>query len=158
MEMQASAEKVILILRAHPFTQIYWLFNSLFIILFLIILDLIFPTFLSLRQMIFINIFVFLLVLSYVWFNFLKWYFNVGILTNQRVIDIDFENVIYREITEVKLDKITDVTSKSGGVFESFFDYGDVFVQTPGTEQNIEFLNIPNPSDVIRMIDDLAGK
>ena len=157
-EFQAEAEEIILVLRAHPITQIPWIFNSVVFFMALILLNLVFPTFFSLTQILFINVFGFFLILSYIWFNFLGWFFNVGIITSQRVIDIDFDNVIYKEVTGARLDKIQDTTSKGGGFFESFFNYGNLFIQTAGTEENIEFIKIPSPSDVVRIIDDLTGK
>lgn len=157
-EDQAEGEKVILVLRAHPFTQLFWVLNAIFFVILLFVFDFIFPTFLNSNQIIFINIFVLFGIASYVWMNFLTWFFNVGIVTNIRVIDIDFENVIYTEISEARLNKVQDITSKSGGFFEAFFNYGDLYIQTAGTASNIEFLNIPNSSDVVRIIDDLTGK
>jgi hypothetical protein len=53
------------------------------------------------------------------------------------------------------INKIEDVTSKSGGFFSSVFDYGNVFVQTAGTEANVEFMNIPKPSEVVKIINSL---
>lgn len=70
-------------------------------------------------------------------------------------MDVDFSDVVYKEITEARLDRVEDITSKGGGFFETFFNYGDLFIQTAGTELNIEFDNIPNPADVVRIIDDL---
>lgn len=157
-ESQNPNEQVILVLRAHPFTQLLWILNSFFFLTILIVANFFLPLFLSPIQIIFVNVFGIVLVLSYVWFNFLNWYFNVGIITNERVVDVDFMHVLYREVTEARLERIEDITSKGGGFFESFFNYGDLFVQTAGTEQNIEFANIPNPSDVVRIISDLTAQ
>jgi len=157
-EFQANNEEIILVLRAHPITQIPWIFYSVVFFIVLILLNLVFPTFFSSTQIFFINVFGFFLILSYIWFNFLSWFFNVGIITSLKVVDIDFDNVIYKEVTEATLERIEDITSKSGGFFQSFFNYGNLFVQTAGTEANIEFNNIPDPSNVVRIIDDLTGK
>lgn len=157
-EAQAKDEVILLVLRAHPITFIPWIFNSIVFLIALIVLNFILPNFMVANQVIFINIFAIILIFSYIFFNFLSWFFNVGIITNQRIIDIDFDNVIYKEVTETSLNRIQDITSKSGGFFEAFFNYGNLFVQTAASEQNIEFLNIPNPADVVRIIEDLTGK
>lgn len=96
------------------------------------------------------------MILSYIWFNFISWYFNVGIITNERIIDVDFHAVIYKEVTETILPKVEDVTAKSGGFFSAIFNYGNVFVQTAGTEANIEFHNVPKPAEVTKIINDLV--
>ncbi len=157
-ETQGTDEQVILVLRAHPITQVPWIFYSFIFILVLIIVDFFIPLFLTLNQIIFFNIFGIILIGSYIFLKFLSWFFNVGIVTNQRVIDINFSYVIYKEVTEARLDRIQDTTSKSGGFFESFFNYGDLLIQTAGTEENIVFNSIPDPADTVRMIEDLTGK
>lgn len=158
IETQGPNESVLLVMRAHPITQIPWIFNTLILLLLLIGLNIFLFSFLSIQQILFTNIFGIVILLSYVWFNFLTWFFNVGVVTNQRIIDIDFMSVIYKEVTEAMLGKVEDITSKSGGYFQSFFDYGNVFIQTAGTEVNIEFINISKPSEVVRVISDLVGK
>ncbi len=158
IETQGSNESILLVLRAHPITQISWILNTFFLFLLFIVLNFLFFSFLSFRQILFINLFGIVVLLSYIWFNFLNWFFNVGVITNQRIVDIDFASVIYKEVTETRLDKVEDITSKSGGYFESFFDYGDVFVQTAGKEAFIEFMNVPKPSDAVRIISELIGR
>lgn len=155
---QSDNEEVILVVRAHPFTQIYWLINSIGLLVLLFLLDYFFSMFLNPLQVLFTFVFSILIVSAYIWLNILIWFFNVGIITNERVIDIDFHAVIYKEITEARLDKIQDVTEKAGGFFESYFDYGNLFIQTAGGEQNIEFNNIPHPPTVVKIIHELTEK
>ena len=154
-ESQAADEEVILVLRAHPITQLAWVFNSIVAIILLITLNFFLPLVFSSTQIIFSNVFFVLFIFSYIFYNFIRWFFNVGIITNKRIMDVDFSDVVYKEITEARLDRVEDITSKGGGFFETFFNYGDLFIQTAGTELNIEFDNIPNPADVVRIIDDL---
>lgn len=156
-ETQSSTERVILLLRAHPFTQIPWVVNTGFLVLLLIVSDFFLPLVLSGPQIVFINVFSIVFILSYAWINFLHWFFNVGLVTNERIVDIDFSQIIYKEVTATKLEKVEDVTSKSAGYFGSLFNYGDVFVQTAGTEVNIEFIEIPRPGDVVGIINELGG-
>jgi len=157
-ETQENKENVILVLRAHPITQIYWLLNSLFFIFILSLLNYFFPSFFNATQIFFLNVFAIVFILSYLWLNFLNWFFNVGVISNKRIIDIDFHGIIYKEVTATHLNKIEDITSKGGGYFQSFFDYGNVFIQTAGTEANIEFIDVPYPSQVATMINELIGK
>lgn len=158
LESQGVNEQVFLVMRAHPVTQLPWIFNTLILFILLVVLNFFLFSFFTIGQILFTNIFGIVILLSYVWFNFISWFFNVGVATNLRIIDIDFVSVLYKEVTEARLDKVEDITSKSGGYFQSFFDYGNVFVQTAGTEVNIEFVNISKPSEVVRIISDLVGK
>lgn len=158
VESQGINEQILLVLRSHPVTQIHWIINVFILIILLITLNFFLFSIFNIAQILFINLFGIVIVLSYTWFNFLTYFFNVGVVTNQRIIDIDYSSVLYKEVSEALLSKIEDITSKSGGYFESFFDYGDVFIQTAGTAENIEFLNVPHPSEVVRIIDELIGK
>lgn len=156
-DIQDTGEEVILFLRAHPITQLYWIVNGLILSILLIVLNFIFPTIFTPQQIFFINIAGIFFIGAYLWANFLTYFFNVGIVTNKRVIDIDFHAIIYKETTEADLGKIEDITAKSGGYFASLFNFGDVFIQTAGTEVNIEFLKIPRPSEVVNIINHLAS-
>ena len=155
---QEEGEKVYLLLRSHPFTQIGWFLSSILFLVILFISNFFLPNFLNFGQIFIIDLFFFIIICSYIWFNILNWYFNVGIVTNKRVIDVDFYAVLYKEITNAQLGKIEDTTVKSGGYLESFFDFGSIFVQTAGSEENVEFLNVPHPSDAVQMINKLMSR
>lgn len=157
-EFQQDKEEILLLLRAHPVTQIYWLINGFFFLILLFIGNFFFSSFLNLNQTFFINLLIVFFVFSYWWFNFLSWYFNVGIITNRRVIDIDFYSLIYKEVSSANLNKIEDITIKAGGFFPSLFNYGNVFIQTAGTEINIEFYKVPNPERVKELVNNLLPK
>lgn len=151
-------EQVIMVIRAHPITQIFWILNGFIFFVILLILNFLLPKFFNYYQIFFLNLLFLGIILSYWWFNFLNWFFNVGIVTNKKIVDIDFYGVLYKEVTVVGLDKIEDITSKTGGYIQSLFNFGNVFIQTAGTEVNVEFINIPRPSDVAALINDLLKK
>lgn len=154
-ETQFDGEEVILVLRAHPITQLPWIFNALIFLILLIILNLFLPIFFTSRQIFVIDIFFIVFIFSYVWFNFLNWFFNVGIVTNERVVDVDFHNILYKEVSATRINKVEDITSKSAGYFGSLFNYGDIFVQTAGTEVNIEFHKVPDPASTVKILNNL---
>ncbi len=155
---QHPNEEIILKLRAHPITQIYWLLNSVVFILLILIVDYVFFGFLTFKQFIFINLLAFGWIGFYFISNFTHWYFSIGIVTNERIIDVDYNALLNREITVAKLGKIEDITSKSSGFFSSIFDYGNLFIQTAGTEANIEFINIPKPGLTAKIINEIINK
>jgi len=154
-DAQGNDEKVYILVRAHPITQIFSLINTFIFVFLLIFVNFFFPSFLSITQIIFVDVFILVIIFNNLWFYFLNWYYNVGIITNKRIIDIDFHTILYKEISYTQLSHIEDVTAKSGGFFESFFDFGNIFIQTAGTEVNTEFLNIPHPSGVSKIINSL---
>ncbi|MFA5135807.1 MAG: hypothetical protein WC489_00255 [Patescibacteria group bacterium] len=154
-EAQNDKEEVLLVLRAHPITLLRTFINTLALFFILFFVNFFFPSFLNISQIIFINIFFLVFLVNYVWFGFINWYFNVGIVTNQRVVDVDFNVILYKEVTYTLISHIEDVTAKTGGFLESVFNFGNLFIQTAGTETNTEFLNIPHPSSAAKIINSI---
>lgn len=154
-ESQKADEQVMLILRRHPITQIPWVFNAIVLLILLISLNFFISQFLYQNQMIVFNVFAVVFIFAYIWLNILLWIFNVGIVTNIRVLDVDLYNVLYKEVTATKIEQVTDVTAKTGGFMGSLFQFGDVEVKTEGFTQNIEFAGVPRPTDVVHIINEL---
>lgn len=149
-------EKLILLLRSHPLTQLPWIFTTVVLLFFPVPVSMVLAQFLSPGQIFFFIGFTFLLIFSYSFMNILIWLFNVGIVTDQRVIDLDYANVLQKELTEAANADIADVTAKFSGFIPTFFDYGDVLIQTAGVAQGVEFLRVPHPSKAASIISQLA--
>jgi glucan biosynthesis protein len=72
-----------------------------------------------------------------------------------RIIDIDFHGILFREYTQAELKQVTDVTARTIGFAQSFFNYGNVYIKTEGFQQNIEFLRTPQANKVVEIINRL---
>ena len=55
----------------------------------------------------------YLLVTAVVLEGFFNWYFDVFIVTDERIIDVDFKNMIYKNITITKIDKIEEIDTNN---------------------------------------------
>ncbi|MFH0937080.1 MAG: PH domain-containing protein [Candidatus Daviesbacteria bacterium] len=97
----------------------------------------------------------YLLVLAYILEKFLHWYFNIYIVTNTHLVDVDFLNLMYRSITSARLDDVQSAKSRISGIFRSLFNYGDVAIETAAKGQTLEFLAVPQPDFVADRIEDL---
>ena len=75
-----------------------------------------------------------------------------------KVIEVVFASLIYKHVSATKIDLIQDVSYSQVGVGRSIFDYGDVLVQTAGTIDNFTFDAIPEPENVVHIIEDVIGK
>jgi len=89
--------------------------------------------------------------------RFLNWYFNVYIVTDRRIVDIDFNGLLYKNISECSHDRVQDVTYKTGGLLQTLFDFGDVYIQTAAEQREFEFRSIPQPGHVHDIVTDLAA-
>lgn len=149
-------ESVVLIVRTHwifyiPHVLLGFLAFLLPFLFKLVVPDLqnngaLFLVFFVMSLMIFLSVVVFALI---------KWYFNVNIITDQRVVDLDFTSVMSHTSSEARLERIEDVTHKQIGLIGSVFDVGTVYIQTAGTKAEIEFDNIPRPREVQDILYDL---
>ena len=157
---QEENEEVILLLRKHWITNLPWItVGSLMLLAPFLISFLVSLSNLSFQIPFSIllvgEVFWYLLSFGYLFINFLIWYFNTDIVTNERIVDIDFHSLIYKEVSTTKLEKVQDVTVKMGGVIRQIFNYGDVFVQTAGEEPNFDFRAIPKPAWVAHKVGEL---
>lgn len=155
-EEQFEGENVLLLIRQHPFTQIYWIFNSFILTIALVAVNFLLPILFDIVQILFFNLFAGVLIIAYILLNFLAWFFHVGVISDRRIIDIDFHNILHKEVTIADLRDIEEINSKSIGYIGSIFNYGDIFVQTAGMKANIEFLNSPDPALIVRFINELT--
>lgn len=161
---QAANENIILFLRQHPITQIPWILVTGLLIVLPILLVPMIKTIIGtaftvpIQYTIILLIFWYLITFAYAFVSFILWYYNINIVTNERVVDIDFIYLLVQEVSATRIEQIEDVTYKRVGSFAAFFDYGDVYVQTAGTERNIEFLKVPKPRQISKILIDLMGQ
>ena len=88
--------------------------------------------------------------------SFIGWFFNIYIVTNERIVDIDFLYLLYKKFAEAELSKIQDINYTSGGILATIFNYGNVVVETAGESPNIIFEAIPFPEKVVETIRELT--
>ena len=154
-ESQDEEEHIVLLLRAHPITFIPWIVSAILALFFPIIMNFILPSFLSVAQIFFLNVFWYSGLTTFVFLKIILWLFNVGIVTDQRVLDIDYFNIIQKKINATTLEEVSDVGSNINGFIRSLFNYGDVHVQTAGPTQDIDFQAVPEPADVVSIINEM---
>jgi len=152
-ETQGFDEPIVLLLRPHPLTNIGWIILAILLILGPIVLPLMpLLNLLPLRFGMALNMLWYLLTLSFVFEKFLGWFFNIFIVTDERVVDVDFYSFTYKEVSEAALGKIEDISYTTGGLFGSILDFGTVSIQTAGQKPNIEFENVPYPAQVVAVL------
>lgn len=164
---QEEDERIELMLRQHWVTNIPWIVIALIAIVAPpIIIQLnnisdvfrfILPTPIQIPPNIWVAVVIlwYMLTLVLVIEKFLFWYFNVYIITNKHLIDIDFNSLLSRDITESQIKDVQSLSTKLAGIIGQIFYFGDVTVETAAEKQKIEFLKIPRPDFVADRIQDL---
>lgn len=153
---QNSDEHIILVLRKHPITQLKWIITAIVLAIMpflfngIAILD-----FLPINYQLAGLIIWYLLLSGFILESFLTWFFNVYIITDERIIDVDFLSLIYRNISTAKIDNIEDVTATTGGAIQAMFDFGSVQIQTAAEKREFEFDAVPHPNRVSKLLNEL---
>ena len=102
-----------------------------------------------------LTFFWYVALFGFVFQSFLNWYFEVLLITNKKIIDIDRGAT---NISETPLNNVQDVTSKMNTVIGQVFNIGSIHIQTAAEREEFEFSMIDNPSAVRDTISDLISK
>jgi uncharacterized membrane protein YdbT with pleckstrin-like domain len=158
-ENQEKGEKIILLLRQHLATQIMVVLEIVFLFLLPIIVSPVVMVFrvdvfsyLGTNQVFWVVLCWYFFVLGFTFYKFIHWYFNVYILTNERIIDFDFKGVLNSETAYANLNQIQDVSPKIVGFSGTFFHYGDVYIQTASEVPEFDFESVKFPDEVAQRI------
>lgn len=158
---QEENEQILLFLRRHFVTNLPWIFYTIVFLLFppfvFGVLHVTNVTFFSLTpQMIFVMVaFYYLVILNYALVRFINWFYHVGVVTRKRLLDLDVDNILSYHLAETNIADVVDVSYTQKGFFQSFFNYGDVPIQTEAIKANFEFEQTPHPANVADILTDL---
>jgi hypothetical protein len=160
-ETQEEKETVALFLRQHIVVNVPWIILAM---LMLIAPTIIFPLLFSIIR-ISITVPVGYIIVATIWWyvatfgfivaKFLGWFINIYIVTNERIVDIDFYYLLYKHFSEAELNKIQDISYTSQGIFATIFNYGDVTIETAGEAPHLVFETVPHPERVVETIRNL---
>lgn len=89
-----------------------------------------------------------LTVLYFAFIHFSSWFYNIVIVTNIRIVDVNFKAPFHTQTTQAQLQEIQDIRYTQGGLWGIIFNFGNLFIQTAGSAQNIHLKLIPNPNVV----------
>lgn len=67
--------------------------------------------------------------------SFLMWFYNVYIITNERLVDVDFVGLLSKTVNVAQISRVEDVNYAQKGILASFFNYGDVIIQTASEQR-----------------------
>jgi len=163
-ENQEEDETIYLFLRRHPVTNVLWILITVLLLLLPLFVAPFLPSFfdsiaivdfsLPGTYLFIIGLLYYTIVGGYALLNFMSWFYNISLVTNYEVVDIDYQYITSKDIASTSLREIQDVEYTQRGFLQTFFNYGDVFIQTAGAHPNIEYLRVPRPSKVNDIIMD----
>lgn len=162
-EQAAAGEPVVLFARRHWFAFVGWgIAVSVLALLPLIILSVINRTVgwgvldPIVRIVVIVGVSMELLmtlaIFLVAWIDF---YLDTTIVTEKRLVDVHQNGLFNHRVSEQSLLKVQDVTVRVRGPWQTFFQYGTVYVETAGEAPNFEMNNLPRPHHVANTITEL---
>lgn len=98
----------------------------------------------------------------FLWLFFLAgwvdYYLDYWVITDRRIVSIELQGLFSRTVAELHLSRVQDATSEVHGFRETMLHFGNVSIQTAGTESRFVFEQIPRPDKVVALIMDLHEK
>ena len=165
-EQAAAAEPVVLFVRRHWFSFIGWVL--LIVVMTLIPIALLIGLGIgdglggfspSVRAIVIVGTSMYLLmtlaIFLVAWIDF---YLDTTIVTEKRLVDVHQNGLFNHRVSEQSLLKVQDVTVRIRGPWQTFFQYGTVYVETAGEAPNFEMNNLPRPHHVANTITELHTK
>jgi uncharacterized membrane protein YdbT with pleckstrin-like domain len=98
--------------------------------------------FLFMAQVFFIFIWLFFFI---IWIDY---YFDVWIVTNERIVNIEQLGLFSRDVSELELENVQDITVEVLGIIPTFLNYGDLYVQTAAEKERFIFKHVPDPYSI----------
>lgn len=99
----------------------------------------------SQASLLFVESFFAIFIWIYAFFIWVDYYFDIWIITSERIINIEQKGLFVRSMSEVKFSRIQDVTAEVKGVIPTVLNYGDVYIQTAGEVERFVFRQVPDP-------------
>ncbi len=166
-DTQGAHEQILIFLRKHFITNVPWLASVTFFIIapFGIQFALqyehvnlaLFNVFTQSQIRVALTFYL-ILIFTYAFIKFLSWYYNISLITQERVLDIELEDLVNKRVAATKISLVQDITYQQSGAIGSLLDFGDVLIQTAGTQDNFIINSVPRPELVIKIVEDIIGR
>lgn len=152
---QKNREEILMVIHRHWFNILEQMFLVFLMVaaLFasLIYIPLLFPVF---KAPVLGSFFAFLenIFAMAIWIIFfliwIDYYFDVWIITNLRIVNIEQKGLFNRSVSEMDFSRIQDITTEVVGIIPTFLNYGDVLIQTAAEEEKFLFRQVPDPYNI----------
>jgi hypothetical protein len=123
------------------------------------------PLFISGFNTLLYSVNLFLILMFTIFFH--NYYLSIQIVTTERIIDVDQTGLFVREIDELHLGNIQNISYKQTSILAFIFGFGDIIVETASGADTVArtdnmngfvFDKVPKPKEIVAVINDLYVK
>jgi len=142
-----DGEKIIYVAHKHFFILIKDSFKSTFLTIFLpIVFYFLFPE-LIFWALLWLGLGAVLFI-----YHFIDWYFDAWLLTNNGIVDVEWNGIFDRNSARVEYHMIEGVGSNIKGFWQTVLNYGDITIDKIGANTAIVLHNAEKPSHVEQLV------
>jgi uncharacterized membrane protein YdbT with pleckstrin-like domain len=151
-----QGESIIKIIHHHPFPFFMQLIKILIASIPFFFIPFLLSSILTKTQFIIANLIIIGLFMVVIFYLSLIYWLDKIIITNKRIVHIDWIQLTIRREGEVLIDDIQDIYTEERGILAVFylFDYGFLRIETASGKSTIRFTEAPNPEFVKRFLSD----
>jgi len=149
-------EKIIGFYRPHSFFAIVWGFPIALVIVLL------FLFMFKIFQLGILGILLFAGVFSFLVFllssRIVAWYGTLSVLTNRRLLSIRRLSLLKKQVTEVLLQNISELSYTTKGIIQTLLRFGNIHLTVLTTNTKFTLYNIPYPQQIMDVISGQIAK
>lgn len=97
-------------------------------------------------------------LLLFLFIGWVDYYLDVFIVTTSRIVQIKQNALFNRNVSELSLTEIQDVSTKIVGVIPTFLKYGTLLIQTAGAIELFQFLKLSHPEKISDIVINLRDQ
>lgn len=163
---QNPGEKVYVLVRRHWIANVGWVFRSALYIFIPFIVAWLLPIvskFLNItnnpipdKTWLILAFAFYSVLLTNIIRNFVEWYYDILIVTNERILDYEFSPFSGYSIKEAALENIQDIKEILKDFWGGIFRYGDIEAKTASDRGKLNFEQVPHVTLVRDILSDLA--
>ncbi len=87
-------------------------------------------------------------IIFYAVYQYLLWLINVYIITDKRLIAVNYQSLIHKIVLETPIDRIHNISAETKGLTRSLLKIGDVIVQVASLTQPMVLHNLKHPEEI----------
>ena len=97
-------------------------------------------------------------VMSYFLMQWVFWYFDIWVVTREKLIDSQLVTFFLLNRAELPLRQIQDISYSTSGLLATLFRCGDITIQTASKQGSFKLLSIYQPQEAVKAIEALVDQ
>ncbi len=98
------------------------------------------------KVLVFVQNSFFLFMWLYCFMLWIDYYYDVWIITDERILNIEQKGLFIRTISEVHYSRIQDISTSVNGIIPTVLNFGDLLLQTASENERISFRQVGDPN------------